>query len=72
MHVLYILGNCVCSPQVTVERDESKGARSLDSSRSSGHSKTWGEHSQIQNFFFHIFSLKNIILYRNNPIIKKK
>ena len=25
-----------------------------------------------QNFFFHIFSLKNIILYRNNPIIKKK
>jgi len=65
-------------PRLQFERDESKGARSLDSSRSSGHSETWGEYSQIhvllymyQNFFFHIFSLKNIILYRDNPIIKK-
>ena len=29
------------------ERDESKGARSQDSSRSNGHAETWGEYSQL-------------------------
>ena len=46
-------------PRLQFERDESKGARSLesrlDSSRSDGHAETWGEYSQL-----HVISEDNI------------